>query len=111
MQTAKKQKGLTSRFRPAVGIPGRPSQHIIERHGNYLRVPHVRKDGSVLNAVEDFEIVDVDYQFQDNPAVPRHLREYVRRLWLMRNKLAHRTCLDSAMLTPEVLDFDVDTVA
>jgi hypothetical protein len=84
---------------------------IIQRHVNYLRVPHVRKDMSVLNEVLDFEIVDVDYQFQENAAVPRPLREYVRKLWLMRNKLAHRTCLDPAMLVPQVLDFDVDSIA
>ena len=83
---------------------------IIRRHGRYLRVPHVRKDGSIVNAVLDFELVDVDYQFQENAAVPRNLRDYVRKLWLMRNKLAHRTCLDSTMLSPEVLDFDIDIV-
>jgi hypothetical protein len=83
---------------------------IIQRHDSYLRVPHIRKDKSVLNALLDFEIVDVDYQFQENTAVPRQLRDYVRKLWLMRNKLAHRTCLESAMLAPEILDFDVDSV-
>lgn len=83
---------------------------IIQRHGRYLCVPHSRKDGTILKTVLDFEVVDVDYQFQENPAVPRHLRDYVHKLWLMRNKLAHRTCLDSAMLMSEVLDFDIDNV-
>jgi hypothetical protein len=83
---------------------------IIQRHGRFLHVPHTRKDGVVLREVLDFEIVDLDYQFKDNAAVPRNLCDYVRKLWLMRNKLAHRTCLDSYMLEPEILDFDIDTV-
>jgi hypothetical protein len=84
---------------------------IIQHFGRNLRAPHKRQDGTVLSSVADFELIDVKVQLQSNYSVPRSLRDYVYKLWQMRNMLAHRECLAPAFVTPTFLDFNIDAVS
>lgn len=84
----------------------------IQRCSNtkYLKVPHTRQYGEEIHNFEDLEWGDIKAQFDQRNAISPQLRNFVRAMWTIRCNLAHQTPLPPDLITPRVLDFDINNV-